>query len=167
MSRVDSARPRRIGRRLADPVDVAVAPGTVAVRGRLAAVSVRASSAAGAWVGFALGLAVGVFIGAIVSWFAGAALDWQRDLSFTFGVARRLLPFGDQVDLLRALEARWFLVIPGVGIAVAAFGALLGAGIGGLIAATYNRSPRHALVVVELPEDRVLHSAPHGEDREE
>ena len=129
-------RPRRIGRRLSDPVDVAVAPGTVAVRGRLAAVSVRASAVAGAWVGFALGLAVGVVIGATVSWFAGAALDWQRDLSFTFGVARRLLPFGDQVDLLRELEARWFLVIPGIGLAIAAFAALLGAAIGGLIAAS-------------------------------
>ena len=146
---------RRFGRRLSDPVDVAVAPGTVAVRGRLAAVSVRASAVAGAWVGFALGLALGVVGGAILSWFAGAALDWQRDLSFTFGVARRLLPFGDQVELLRELEARWYVVIPGVGLAAGAFAAALGALIGGLIAATYNRSPRHALVVVELPEDRL------------
>lgn len=153
--RLRAVDPRRMGRRLGDPIEAPVAPGTVAVRGRLAAVSVRASTAAGAWVGFALGLAIGVLVGALVSWFAGAALDWQRDLSFTFGVARRLLPFGDQVNMLRELEARWYLVIPATGLAVGAFGAALGAAIGGLVAATYNRSPRHALVVVELPEGRL------------
>ena len=157
------------GRRLGDPVALPVAPGTRAVRGRLAAVSVRAALAAGAWVGLALGLFLGAAIGAGVVWFSGAVVDWQRDLAFTFGVARRLLPFGDQLGLLRELEVRWWLVIPGMALAVGAIAALVGALLGGIFAAAYNRSPRHALVVVELPDgaNPVLHSAPHGEDREE
>jgi hypothetical protein len=161
------------GRRLGDPVDLPVAPGTLAVRGRLAAVSVRAALAAGAWVGFALGLVFGAVLGALIAWFAGSVVDWQRDLAFTFGVARRLLPFGDQVGLLRDLEARWWLVIPGAALTVAVLSAAVGALLGGIFAAAYNRSPRHALIVVELPAgersgpDPVLHSAPHGDDREE
>jgi hypothetical protein len=139
------------GRRLGDPVDIQGDPNARAVRGRLAAVSVRASVAAGAWVGFALGLVLGALVGAAAVWFAGAVLDWQRDLAFTFGVARRLLPFGDQLGLLRDVGARWWLVVPGAGVIVGAIGALVGALLGGILAAAYNRSPRHALVVVELP----------------
>lgn len=199
------------GRRLGDPVDLPGDPNARAVRGRLAAVSVRASVGAGTWVGFALGVVLGALIGAAAVWFAGAVLDWQRDLAFTFGVARRLLPFGDQVGLLRDLGAWWWLVIPAAGLIVGAIGGLVGALLGGILAAAYNRSPRHALVVVELPRqvspptastapaaaptagalpaaaapepprkrsDRrraapgkgagpVLHSRPHGADREE
>jgi hypothetical protein len=168
------------GRRLGDPVDLPGDPNARAVRGRLAAVSVRASLGAGAWVGFALGLVLGVLLGGALVWFSGAVLDWQRDLAFTFGVARRLLPFGDQLGLLRDIGARWWLVIPGAGIIVGLLGALVGALLGGILAAAYNRSPRHALVVVELPRhvgppvdvppsapDPVLHSRPHGADREE
>jgi hypothetical protein len=203
------------GRRLGDPVDIHGDPNARAVRGRLAAVSVRASVAAGAWVGFALGLVLGALIGGAAVWFAGAVLDWQRDLAFTFGVARRLLPFGDQLGLLRDVGARWWLVVPAAGLIVGAVGALVGALLGGILAAAYNRSPRHALVVVELPRqvspaasitaqrgelvaspgpgpaaapaarrqrrpspaaaapgsgsapDPVLHSRPHGADREE
>lgn len=139
------------GRRLGDPVDLPGDPNARAVRGRLAAVSVRASVGAGAWVGFALGVVLGVLLGGAAVWFAGAVLDWQRDLAFTFGVARRLLPFGDQVGLLRDLGARWWLVIPAAGLIVGALGALVGALLGGILGAAYNRSPRHALVVVELP----------------
>lgn len=139
------------GRRLGDPVDLAVDPNIRAVRGRLAAVSVRASSGAGAWVGFALGLVVGMLLGGVLVWFAGAVLDWQRDLAFTFGVARRLLPFGDQLGLLRDIQARWWLVVPGTGIVVGLLGAIVGLLLGGILGAAYNRSPRHALVVVELP----------------
>jgi hypothetical protein len=117
----------------------------------LAAVSVRASLAAGAWVGVVIGLALGAVLGGIVVWFAGAVLDWQRDLAFTFGVTRRLLPFGDQVGLLRDIQARWWLVIIGSSLAIAAIAAAFGALLGGILAAVYNRSPRHALVVVELP----------------
>jgi hypothetical protein len=141
------------GRRLTDPVDRPADPGTLVVRGRLAGVSVSASMGAGAWVGFALGLVAGAILGAVVSWFSGALLDWQRDLAFTFGVARRLLPFGDQLALLRELEGRWYLVIPAAALAVALLAATVGALLGGILAAAYNRSPRHALVVVELPRE--------------
>ncbi len=192
------ARPLRVrqvfpGRRLGDPVDMPADPGTRPIRGRLSAVSVRASVGAGAWVGFSLGLVAGALIGAAAVWFAGAMLDWQRDLAFTFGVARRLLPFGDQIGLLRDMQARWWLVIPAVGLAAGALGGLVGSLLGGILAAAYNRSPRHALVVVELPTEvapgaahesdgeggatttparsssrpRVLHSRLHGVDREE
>ncbi|HEY0444740.1 MAG TPA: hypothetical protein VGC90_10995, partial [Candidatus Limnocylindrales bacterium] len=97
MNRPFARRRVMSGRRLGDPVEIHGDPNARAVRGRLAAVSVRASVGAGAWVGFALGLVLGALIGGAVVWFAGAVLDWQRDLAFTFGVARRLLPFGDQL----------------------------------------------------------------------
>lgn len=141
------------GRRLGDPVDLPADPGTRQVRGRLSAVSVRASVGAGAWVGFALGLVAGGLFGAAAVWFAGAMLDWQRDLAFTFGVARRLLPFGDQIGLLRDMQARWWLVIPAIGLAVGLLGAMVGSLLGGILAAAYNRSPRNSLVIVELPKD--------------
>lgn len=123
------------------------------VRGRLAAVSVRASFGAGAWVGFALGVVAGAVVGAVLVWFAGTVLDWQRDLGFTLGVTRRLLPFGDQVAALRWLSGTWWAVIPATAVAIGLLGALVGGLIGGLLAAAYNRSPRHASVVVELPGD--------------
>jgi hypothetical protein len=156
-------RARRVypGRRLGDPVGIPADPGTRQVRGRLSAVSVRASVGAGAWVGFSLGLVAGALFGAAAVWFAGAMLDWQRDLAFTFGVARRLLPFGDQIGLLRDMQARWWLVIPAVGLAVGLLGAMVGSLLGGILAAAYNRSPRNALVVVELPKD-VAPGAPHA-----
>jgi hypothetical protein len=151
MTRPISLRKVLPGRRLGDPVDLVVDPNIRAVRGRLAAVSVRASMGAGAWVGFALGLVTGMLLGGALVWFAGALLDWQRDLAFTFGVARRLLPFGDQLGLLRDIQSRWWLVVPVSGFAVALLGMFVGALLGGILGAAYNRSPRHALVVVELP----------------
>lgn len=120
------------------------------VRGRLAAVSVRASFGAGMWVGIALGLVAGAVLGALLSWFAGTILVWQRDLAFTLGVARSLLPLGDQVPALRWLSSTWYLVIPAVAVVVAVVAGLVGGLIGALLAAAYNRSPRHAAVVVEL-----------------
>jgi hypothetical protein len=141
-----------LGRRLGDPADVPVQPGTRAVRGRLAGVSVRASVAAGAWVGFALGIVLGAVVGALIVWFAGAVVDWQRDLAFTLGVARRLLPFGDQLSLLREVQTRWWLVIPVVALVIAAVTTATGALLAGIFAALYNRSPRHAVVIVELPD---------------
>ena len=122
------------------------------VRGRLASVSVRASFGAGAWVGGALGLVIGAILGAILAWFAGTLLDWQRDLAFTLGVARALLPLGDQVGALRWISSTWYAVIPIVALVVALVAGLIGGLIGALIAAAYNRSPRHAAVVVELPD---------------
>ena len=121
------------------------------VRGRLAAVSVRASFGAGAWVGGALGLVIGTVLGAILAWFAGTLLEWQRDLAFTLGVARALLPLGDQVGALRWISSTWYAVIPATALVVAIVSGLIGGLVGALIAAAYNRSPRHAAVVVELP----------------
>ena len=153
MTRPVTLRGILTGRRLGDPVDLAVDPNSRAVRGRLAAVSVRASVAAGAWVGLALGLVLGAFVGGALVWFAGAVLDWQRDLAFTFGVAQRLLPFGDQLGLLRDVQARWWLVLLGTAVAIGLLAAIVGALLGGILAAAYNRSPRHALVIVELPRE--------------
>lgn len=122
------------------------------IRGRLAGVSVRASFAAGLWVGLTVGLVLGAIAGALLVWFAGTVLEWQRDLAFTLGVARTLLPLGDQVAALRWISSTWYLVIPAVAAAVAVLSALFIGLIGALLAAAYNRSPRHANVVVELPE---------------
>lgn len=121
------------------------------VRGRLAAISVRASFVAGAWVGATLGLVAGAVLGALLAWGAGTVLEWQRDLGFTLGVARNLLPLGDQVGALRWIASTWWLVIPAVALATAVVSGLIGGLIGALLAAAYNRSPRHAAVVVELP----------------
>ena len=122
------------------------------IRGRLAGVSVRASFAAGLWVGLTVGVVLGAIGGALLVWFAGTVLEWQRDLAFTLGVARTLLPLGDQVAALRWISSTWYLVIPAVALAVALLSALFIGLIGALLAAAYNRSPRHANVVVELPE---------------
>lgn len=122
------------------------------VHGRLAAVSVRASFGAGVWVGIMVGLALGAVIGALLAWFAGTMLEWQRDLAFTLGVARTLLPLGDQVVVLRWVSSTWYLVIPLLALVAAAVTGLIGGLIGALLAASYNRSPRHAAVVVEMPE---------------
>lgn len=123
------------------------------VRGRLAAISVRASFGAGVWVGAALGLVIGAMLGAVVVWLSGSILDWQRELGFTLGIARSLLPFGDQIAALRWISSTWWAVIPAVAILVAVLSGLVGGLIGALLAAAYNRSPRHASVVVELPDD--------------
>ena len=122
------------------------------VRGRLAAVSVRAAFVAGAWVGAALGLVVGALLGAVLAWSAGTILEWQRDLGFTLGVARSLLPLGEQVGALRWISSTWWLVVPAVALVVAIVAGLTFGLIGALLAAAYNRSPRHASVVVELSE---------------
>ncbi|MBW3612863.1 MAG: hypothetical protein KY392_03255 [Chloroflexi bacterium] len=122
-------------------------------RGRLAAVSVRATFGAGLWVGSMVGLVLGSILGALLAWFAGTMLDWQRDLAFTLGVARTLLPLGDQVALLRWIALNWFVAIPVAALVVAALTGLVGGLIGAVLAASYNRSPRHAAVVVELPDE--------------
>jgi hypothetical protein len=122
------------------------------VRGRLAGVSVRASFGAGMWVGMALGLVSGAILGAIIAWAAGTILAWQRDLAFTLGVARALLPLGNQVGALRWISTTWYLVIPAAALVVAVISGLVGGLVGALLAAAYNRSPRHAAVVVELPD---------------
>ncbi len=122
------------------------------IRGRLAGVSVRAAFLAGMWVGVTAGLVIGAIAGALLVWFAGTVLEWQRDLAFTLGVARTLLPLGDQVAALRWISSTWYLVIPAVALGIAIISALFVGLIGALLAAAYNRSPRHADVVVELPD---------------
>ena len=104
------------------------------------------------WVGLTIGVVIGSVAGALLVWFAGTVLEWQRELAFTLGVARTLLPLGDQVGALRWISSSWYLVIPVVAVAVALVLALFGGLIGALLAAAYNRSPRHAAVVVELPD---------------
>ncbi len=123
------------------------------VHGRLAGVSVRASLAAGAWVGFAVGIVIGALLGALFTWFTGAVLSWQRELGITLGVTRTLLPFGDQIPALRWIVAHWLIVVPASALGFAALIAILGGFIGALLAAAYNRSPRHAAVVVEFPDE--------------
>ncbi|MGH2455998.1 MAG: hypothetical protein ACRDHD_07055 [Candidatus Limnocylindria bacterium] len=132
------------------------------VHGRLAGVSVRASFAAGGWVGAALGLVIGSLAGALLVWFSGAVLDWQRELGFTLGIARTLLPFGDQIAALRWISTSWWIVIPAAGLLGAVLVGLVGGLIGGLLAAAYNRSPRHASVAVELPESAEEEAAVTG-----
>ncbi len=122
------------------------------VRGRLAAISVRAAMGAGAWVGFALGLLLGAIAGVLLAWFAGAVLAWQRELAFTLGLTRTLLPFGDQLGLLGTLSRLWYAVIPATALAGGIVFAVFGALVAGLVAAAYNRTPRHAVVLVEIPE---------------
>lgn len=121
------------------------------VHGRLSGISVKASIGAGVWVGAALGLVVGALLGALLVWSTGAILDWQRQLGVTLGIARTLLPFGDQIAALRWISTTWWLVIPAVALAWALLTGVLGGLIGGILAAAYNRSPRHASVAVELP----------------
>ena len=123
------------------------------VRGRLAAVSVRASFGAGLWVGAALGLVIGSVLGALLVWFSGSVLDWQRELGFTLGIARTLLPFGDQIGALRWISTSWWIIIPLAALVCAIVMGAVGGLIGALVAAAYNRSPRHAAVVVELPDE--------------
>lgn len=132
------------------------------VRGRLAGVSVRASFGAGWWVGATLGLVLGAILGALLAWLAGTMLGWQRDLAFTLGVARTLLPLGDQLDALRWISSTWYLVIPITAVVVASIAGVIGGLIGALLAVAYNRSPRHASVVVELPEEGEDELPPEG-----
>ena len=122
------------------------------VSGRVVALSVRAAMIAGGWIGFALGLVAGCVLGAALAWFAGAILSWQRDLSLTLGVTEQLLPFGNQVPVLERVQSEWFFVIPIAGLLVGLFAAAVGALIGGLVAASYNRSPFGVHVVVEVPD---------------
>lgn len=120
------------------------APGPV--DGEIVHVPLRQAAAAGAIGGLVVGAVLGVLLGAFLAWLAGAVIDWQRDLAFTLGIARRLLPFGDQVALLRNVDQYWFLVVPGVAILFALVASLFGAVLGGLVAAAYNRSRRRVAV---------------------
>src|SRR2546430_11879030 len=98
----------------------------------LVRLSIRSAMFAGAITGFVFGLFAGATLGALISWFAGAIVDWQAQLGFSLGVTQQLLPLGDQVRSLELVADRWFLVIPGVGLAVGMLGALIGLLAGGL-----------------------------------
>lgn len=137
------------------------------VRGRLAAVSIRSSFGAGAWVGFGLGVVAGALLGALLSWLAGAVLGWQRDLAVTLGVTRTLLPFGDQVAALEWLNVTWYLVVPVAALVIGLLWAVIGGIIGSLLAAAYNLSPRHATIVVEVPDGTLEGDAPDPSRRPE
>ena len=123
-----------------------------AIRGRVAAVSLRAAMSFGAAAGFAIGLVLGSLMGALLTWGASAILAWQRQLSFTTGVSERLLPFGDTIPVLHAIQDLWFLVVPVAALASAVLAAIFGAVIGGLLGAVYNRSSLRAPVVIEVDE---------------
>ena len=122
------------------------------VQGRFAAISVRAAFLTGMWVGLILGVVMGALLGALLVWFAGTLLDWQRDLGFTLGITRALLPFGDQIAALRWISVTWWAIVPGGALAIGLLGALVSGSIGALLAAAYNRSPRHAGVLLQIDE---------------
>lgn len=122
------------------------------VRGRITAISLPSALSFGGAAGMATGLLLGSFTGAIVAWLAGAILAWQQQLSFTTGVNERLLPFGDTIPVLHAVQDLWFLVIPAVALSAAIVGGLFGAVIGGLLAVVYNRSSLQAPVIIEVQE---------------
>ena len=122
------------------------------VQGRFAAISVRAAFLTGMWVGLILGVVMGALLGALLVWFAGTLLDWQRDLGFTLGITRALLPFGDQIAALRWISATWWAIVPAGALTIGALGALISGSIGALLAAAYNRSPRHAGVLLQIDE---------------
>ena len=113
-------------------------------------IPVRSAAAAGAVIGLVVGLVVGAFAGALLVWLAGALLDWQRDLAFTLGVARRLLPFGDQTALLRGVDSLWYVAIPAVSLVLALVAALFGALVASMVAAVYNRLPGRFRVLIRF-----------------
>ena len=123
------------------------------VNGRVVVVSVRAAMIAGAWIAFPLGLVAGCVLGAGLSWFAGAVLSWQLQLSLTRGVTEQLLPFASQVPLLGSVRPSWSRVSPPPRLSVGCFAGLVGGRVGGLVAASYNRSPFGVRVTVEVPEE--------------
>ena len=104
----------------------------------LVRLSIRSAMFAGAITGFVFGLFAGALLGALMSWFAGAVVDWQSQLGYSLGVTQQLLPLGDQVQSLRSVADRWYLVIPVVGAAAAVLGALVGLLAGGLWASLVN-----------------------------
>jgi hypothetical protein len=133
-----------------------------AVRGRLAHVSVLASMRAGAWGGLVLGLVLGGPLGAFVAWMAGAIVGWQRDLSLTLGIARNLLPFGDQIGVLRTISTNWLIVVPAVALGTAVVAAVILSLVGGVLAAAYNATGGHASIVVDLEPGRGPPRLPDG-----
>jgi hypothetical protein len=104
----------------------------------LVRLSIRSAMFAGAITGFVFGLFAGATLGALVSWFAGAIIEWQAQLGYSLGIAQQLLPLGGQINYLDTIADRWYLVIPGAGLAVGLLGAFMGVLAGGLWAALVN-----------------------------
>lgn len=100
--------------------------------------SLRSAMFAGAIGGFVFGFFAGGIFGALGSWFAGAIVDWQAQLGFSLGITQQLLPLGDQVASLQTVADRWYLVVPGAGLAVGLLGALMGTLAAGFWAALVN-----------------------------
>ena len=121
-----------------------------ATDGEIVPVPRRQAAAAGAIGGLVVGAMLGSLIGALLAWLAGAVLDWQRDLAFTLGVARRLLPFGDQIAFLRTVDTFWWVAIPTVALALSLVTAVFGALLTTLVASTYNRSRRRVRIRITV-----------------
>lgn len=119
--------------------------------GEIVHVPLRQAAAAGAIGGLVVGAMLGCLIGALLAWLAGALLDWQRDLAFTLGVARRLLPFGDQITFLRTVDSMWWAVIPIVAVVLAIVTAAFGAMLTTLVASAYNRYGRRVRIHIAVP----------------
>ena len=121
---------------------------------RLRRFSLRAALLGGASAGFAAGLFTGCLLGAMLSWLAGQVLDWQSHLAFQLGVTEDLLPLGQQIGLLQAMQDDWWLVVPLSGLALALPSALAAALGAGLLAGIFNRfGPALELAVEDvLPE---------------
>jgi hypothetical protein len=119
---------------------------------RLRRFSLRAALLGGAAAGFAAGLFAGCLLGAFLSWLAGQALGWQSHLAFQLGVTEDLLPLGQQVGLLQAMQDDWWLVVPLSGLALAVPSALATALGAALLAAIFNRlGPALDLLVEDVP----------------
>ena len=118
---------------------------------RLRWVSLRAALLGGAAAGFAAGLFAGCLLGAGLSWLAGQALDWQSHLAFQLGVTEDLLPLGQQIGILQAMQDDWWLVVPLTGLVVAVPTALATALGAALLAGIFNRfGPALELVVEDV-----------------
>jgi type IV secretory pathway TrbD component len=118
---------------------------------RLRRFSLRAALLGGAAAGFAAGLFAGCLLGAVLTWLAGQALDWQGHLAFQLGVTEDLLPLGQQIGLLQAMQDDWWLVVPLSGLAVALPSALATALGAALLAGIFNRfGPALELLVEDV-----------------
>ena len=66
-------------------------------------------------------------------------LDWETELSATYGIAGNLLPLGgDAGGPLRTLSDLWWVAIPALAAACGALTEALGALTGALVAVTFN-----------------------------
>ncbi|HEX5451383.1 MAG TPA: hypothetical protein VFW86_03255 [Candidatus Limnocylindrales bacterium] len=148
------------------------APSGRLVRGRLRGMDLAAAARVGGQIGLALGLPLGAIAGSLLAWTAGAILDWERQFTITYGVAANLLPFAGDGGGLASISQAWYAVVPIATLLGGALAAGFGALAGCLVAASWNRSRRHGVVLVEVletqlsvdlrPADERPESAPTG-----